>query len=354
MKFVCILIFLIFTAKAVAQETVRLLFAGDMMQHDAQIEAALQSDGESYDYSPCFQCIKSFAEEADIAVCNFEVSLAGKPYKGYPSFSAPDEFLDAIVSAGFDVFLTANNHCIDKRKKGLERTIEQMAKRNLVQLGTYTDSTDRANRYPVIVEKKGVRIAMLNYTYGTNGIVPTEPNVVNYTSKAQILTDIAKAQSMNADYIIANMHWGIEYAHEPNTAQKELGRWLIDNGVDHVIGSHPHVVQPVERYVDKAGREHLIVYSLGNVISNMTRDDSDGGILIGLELTKGDKARYNCWYTPYHVARPADCDVENYTVVPLGETSSAIPSIEIERMKAFAQKARQVIDTGSPIEERAK
>ncbi len=344
---------LLFSFAVQAQQAVSLFFVGDMMQHDAQIEAALKAGGGTrYDYSACFSYLRQYTERADLSVCNFEVSLAGQPYKGYPSFSAPDEYLDAISDAGFDIYLTANNHCIDKRKKGLERTIEQMQKRELVQLGTYLDSADRRQRYPVVVERKGVRIALLNYTYGTNGIVPTEPNVVNYTSKAQILKDIRAAKQQKPDFIIANMHWGVEYAHTPNTSQRELGHWLAENGVDHIIGSHPHVVQPIERYTDKQGREHLIVYSLGNVVSNMTRDDSDGGIIVGLELYKGDKTRYDCWYEAIHVARPADCDVENYIVVPASVRDARVPDVEKERAAAFAEKTREVMQSGDPITEK--
>ncbi len=343
--------FFAFTPSTTATaQSVKLLFAGDFMQHDAQIEAAYVAETDSYDYSHCFELIAPLVHEVDVAICNFEVSLGGKPYKGYPCFSAPDAFADAIKNAGFSVFLTANNHCIDKGKKGLERTIEQLKARGVEQLGTYLDHADRDARYPLIISAKGVRIALLNFTYGTNGIVPTSPNVVNYIDTAEIAQDIAKAKSFAPDFIIANVHWGVEYAQTPNSSQRSLATWLIDKGVDHVIGSHPHVVQPIEFQEDTKGGKHLVVFSLGNVISNMTRDHSDGGILVGLELHKGDKNRFEVWQKPYHVARPADCPVPNYIVVPNGATQ--VPECEADKLKISVANTLKILSQGDAVAEK--
>lgn len=327
-----------------ASDTIRLVFVGDMMQHDAQILAAYDSTTQTYDYSDCFKLLSPLTQTADVSVCNFEVSLAGKPYKGYPSFSAPDEFLDAMTDAGFDVFLTANNHCIDKRKKGLERTIEQMRLRQLAQAGTYLDSLDRQQRYPLIINRKDAHIALLNYTYGTNGIKVTAPNVVNYTDTTQILTDIAAAQAQQADFIIACMHWGEEYKHQPNAQQKKLAKWLIDNGVDHVIGSHPHVVQPIEKIVAADGREHLVVYSLGNVISNQQQPGTTGGIAVTLTLYTNQPEVFDYTYEPFHVARPDKTSAPNYMVVPLSTPDSLIPDGEKDLLELFANETKQIIE----------
>lgn len=325
-------------------EKVRLLFVGDMMQHQPQINAAARADTTGgYDYSDCFRLMTPMTEWADASVCNFEVTLAGQPYKGYPTFSAPDEFLDAMVETGFDVYLTANNHCCDRRQKGLERTIAQMLQRNLQQAGTYTDAEDRAERYPLIVERKGMKIAMLNYTYGTNGIKPTAPNVVNYIDTTQIKLDIASARHLEADYIITCIHWGIEYQNKQNAEQTALAYWLIDNGVDHVIGSHPHVVQPIEKYRTPDGREHLIVYSLGNVISNQQRPGTTGGIAVGLELDPDDKDDWEWWYKPFHVARPDILGVRNYMVVPVGTPDDKMPVGEKGLLEKFESETRKLM-----------
>ena len=134
-SFFCIIITFIYSVTLSAQERITLLFVGDLMQHDAQIKAAKTTEG--YDYSDCFQHVKKEISEADIAIGNLEVTLGGKPYRGYPSFSAPDEFLYAIKNAGFDVLLTANNHCLDRGKHGLERTAHLLDSLQIPFLGTY-------------------------------------------------------------------------------------------------------------------------------------------------------------------------------------------------------------------------
>ena len=215
------------------------------MQHRAQIDAARTSDGK-YDYSPCFSLVKEEISRADIAIGNLEVTLGGKPYQGYPTFSAPDEYLQAIKDAEFDVLLTANNHCLDRGKTGLERTITQIESFSIPYAGTYRNAIERKQLYPLFIRKKGFCIAILNYTYGTNGIKVSAPNIVNYIDKKTILKDIHSAQAVRPDAIIACMHWGEEYQSLPNREQCELADWLLKQGVTHIIGSHPHVIQPME------------------------------------------------------------------------------------------------------------
>ena len=178
-------IFLLYSVVLSAQKRITLLFVGDLMQHQAQIDAARTPDGK-YDYSSCFALVKEQISHADIAIGNLEVTLGGKPYRGYPTFSAPDEYLQAIKDAGFDVLLTANNHCLDRGKKGLERTIAQIDSLSIPYAGTYRNVAERTQRYPLFIRKKGFCIAILNYTYGTNGIKATPPNIVNYINKETI------------------------------------------------------------------------------------------------------------------------------------------------------------------------
>ena len=177
MRIVSLIITFIYSVTLFAQERITLLFVGDLMQHDEQIKAAKTPTG--YDYTDCFKHLKEEISRADIAVGNLEVTLGGKPYRGYPSFSAPDEFLYAIKDAGFDVLMTANNHCLDKGSKGLERTIMMLDSLNLPYAGTYINEEKRRERYPLLVEKNGFRIVFLNYTYGTNGLEPVSPRIVN-------------------------------------------------------------------------------------------------------------------------------------------------------------------------------
>ena len=154
--------------------------------------------------------------------------------------------LTAIHNAGFNVLITANNHSLDRGRKGLERTIQLIDSLKIPHAGTYLNAEERENKYPLLLEKKGFRIAILNYTYGTNGIPVTPPNIVNYTDTTIISKDIEASKTMNPDAIIACMHWGIEYQSLPDKEQKFLTDWLLRKGVNHIIGSHPHVVQPIE------------------------------------------------------------------------------------------------------------
>ena len=278
------IVVLLYSVTLSSQERITLLFVGDLMQHQAQIDAARTPDGK-YDYSSCFALVKEQISHADIAIGNLEVTLGGKPYRGYPTFSAPDEYLQAIKDAGFDVLLTANNHCLDRGKKGLERTIAQIDSLSIPYAGTYRNVAERTQRYPLFIRKKGFCIAILNYTYGTNGIKVTPPNIVNYINKETILKDIHSAQAVRPDAIIACMHWGEEYQSLPNREQRELADWLLEQGVTHIIGSHPHVIQPMELRED-GNRQHAVVYSLGNFISNMSKANTDGGLIFTLQLEK--------------------------------------------------------------------
>lgn len=267
------------------KKDVSFLFAGDAMQHQSQINTAKK--GGEFDYSTYFEKIKEKITTADIAVVNLEVTLAGKPYTGYPQFSAPDEFAVALKDAGFDIFLTANNHCLDRRKKGLERTITVLDSLKVLHSGTFADSTKRELYYPLMMIKNGIRIAMLNYTYDTNGIKVTAPNIVNLIDRNMILKDIATARAMQADIIIANMHWGYEYKLMPNNEQKELANFLIENGVRIVVGNHPHVVQPIDiRYDDSKKIDSVIIYSLGNFVSGMKLVNTTGGMMANISISK--------------------------------------------------------------------
>lgn len=277
---------LIITAHfAMSQDTARvsLLFVGDVMQHDSQIRAAYDPISKSYDYSACFQYIKPVIQSADVAIANLEVTLAGPPYKGYPQFSAPDQLAEELKASGFDVLVTANNHSLDRRRKGLERTIDVLDTLNIPHTGTFKDSVSREVLYPLVFEKNGFRFSLLNYTYGTNGIPVTKPNIVNLIDTVQIKTDLAKARAQETDAIIVFMHWGAEYQDTPNRSQRQIAQLCFDNGAMLVIGAHPHVVQPMERDTLK---NTLVAYSLGNFVSGQQSRYRDGGAMLWVELEK--------------------------------------------------------------------
>ncbi|MCU0357292.1 MAG: CapA family protein [Cyclobacteriaceae bacterium] len=275
-----------------AQDTARLslLFLGDIMQHETQLVDAYNPRTGRYEYDHCFSLLKPYFNEADITIGNLELTLGGPPYKGYPQFSAPDALAASLKEAGVDVLVTANNHSVDRRRKGLERTIRVLDSLGFQYTGTFKDSARRAESYPLILAKHGVRFALLNYTYGTNGISVTKPNIVNLIDTAQIRVDINKARESKVDAIIVFFHWGDEYQLLPNREQKRLAAFCFDLGATLVIGAHPHVLQPMEWDKEK---NQLVAYSLGNFVSGQrTRNRDGGGMLsVTLETVITDSAR---------------------------------------------------------------
>ncbi|MCC7466617.1 MAG: CapA family protein [Saprospiraceae bacterium] len=271
-------------------DTLRLIFAGDIMGHAPQITSAMTAK-DQYDYTPCFKYVKPILEQADIAIGNLELTLPGKPpYTGYPMFRSPNALASALKSAGFDLLVTANNHSNDARGPGVVNTIEVLRKEGFLQTGTFKDIRDRSTLYPLMIYKNGFKIALLNYTYDTNGVPTEAPTVVNLIDNEQMAADLAEARARKPHFIIVVMHWGLEYQLTENAVQREQAKFLIKNGADMVIGSHPHVVQPIrmERVAmpDGSEKEALVVYSLGNFISNQQQPNTDGGILFQVDLLK--------------------------------------------------------------------
>jgi poly-gamma-glutamate capsule biosynthesis protein CapA/YwtB (metallophosphatase superfamily) len=299
--------------------TLTLLFAGDIMGHDTQIQSAYAMGNGTYNYHSDFNLIQAHISRADIAIGNLEVTFAGAPYKGYPAFSSPDALAGALKDAGFDIMVNANNHALDRGRSGLERTLEVLDSAGLVQTGVFKDQADRNIHYPLIAEKRGIRLALLNYTYGTNGIRITPPNIVNTIDTAQIRQDLQKAATAEPDFTIVLMHWGVEYQRTENSTQQELAMFLFAHGADAIIGSHPHVVQPIREYAN--GK--LVVYSLGNMISNQRKRYTDGGILFGMTLEKRDHtriARYD--YLPVWVHKVPTDKGTDFRLVPAATDSS--------------------------------
>ncbi len=268
-----------------AQDTTRLsmLFVGDVMGHDSQIAAAYDAASNTYDYQSCFRFVEPIIKSVDLAFANLEVTLAGKPFKGYPQFSSPDELAVTLKNMGFDVLVTANNHSLDRRKKGVERTVRVLDSLAILHTGTFVDTVSRMNDYPLIFTKNGFKIALLNYTYGTNGIPTTKPNIVNRIDTAVMRLDLLKAKEHNPDIIISFLHWGNEYQPLPSSYQKNIAKFCFNNGSDLVIGAHPHVLQPMEWRKDN---NQVVVYSLGNFVSGQRKRYTDGGGMVRIDLQK--------------------------------------------------------------------
>ncbi len=287
MRYLCLVAVLSIAAvvKAFSQDTTRLslLFVGDIMQHDSQIQSAFNHVTRKYEYDSCLQFVRPYFESVDITIGNLELTFGGAPYKGYPQFSAPDELAVALKDAGVDVLVTANNHSLDRGRRGLERTINRLDSLQFLHTGTFRDSVERMNQYPLLISKNGFTIALLNYTYGTNGLRVTKPNVVNLLDTALIRKDLLKAKSLLPDFIIVFTHWGLEYQSQPSADQKRIGELCFRLGANAVIGSHPHVLQPMEW---SKRDNQVLVYSLGNFVSGQRDRFKNGGGMVRVDLVK--------------------------------------------------------------------
>lgn len=275
--------------QAIDTSRLSLVFAGDIMGHDEQIAGAWDPVTGSHSYEPTFRYVQSFIEQADIAIANLEVTLAGPPFKGYPQFSSPDALAVAARDAGFDVFVQANNHAFDRGRAGFTRTLLMLDSLRIIHTGTFPDSPARRLNYPLILEKNNIRVALLNYTYGTNGIIIPPPFIINRIDTAMIRQDLTKTRLACPDFTIVTIHWGDEYERFENKIQQQLAAFILKNGADAIIGSHPHVIQPVKWYPGTDSPEDkIVVYSQGNFVSNQRARYKDGGILVALNLVRAD------------------------------------------------------------------
>lgn len=324
-----------------------LLFVGDAMQHQAQLDRARELGGGGYDYSECFELIAPDITAADYAVCNLEVPLGGGPsYSGYPCFSAPDSYGEALRDAGFDMFLTANNHCLDRGDKGARNTLKALDRLGVDHVGTYADSLQRRQLVPFIKDINGIRVGFLAYTYGTNGIEPKDGAEVSLIDRQRIAEEIEATRAAGAEILVVAMHWGVEYVLLPGNAQKNLARFLVDLGVDVVLGGHPHVIQPMEVVRnEKENKDVLVIYSLGNFISNMKTADTRGGALVKARIERGadGKARFkSAEYDTFFSQKPAGVR-GNFKVVPR-RLSHLIPAAQKAHWDILDRNARRIFD----------
>ena len=324
-----------------------LLFAGDAMQHQAQIDQARLRGGGGYDYSDCFTYIAPTVTEADYAVCNLEVPLGGGPdYTGYPCFSAPDSYAEALRDAGFDMFMTANNHSLDRRDRAARRTLVALDSLGIDHVGSYRDSLDREEKVPFIKNIKGFKIGFLNYTYGTNGIPPQDGVEIALIDRERMAREIRKTREAGAEILVVMVHWGVEYVLLQNRNQEELADFLVDQGVDLIIGGHPHVIQPMKVVRnEKEGKDVLVVYSLGNLISNMKTADTRGGALVRARIERDaeGKARFkSADYDTFFSAKPTG-PASNFMVIP-SWMPEKIPAAQRAHWQIFDRGAQRIFD----------
>ena len=348
-KRIVLSVFLFLGLKISAQEKMNMLFVGDIMGHDAQIAAAYDSSTNSYNYEPAFHYMSPFFQQADIVVGNLEVTLAGEPFKGYPQFSSPDALAHAAKDAGIDVLLTANNHCLDRGKSGALTTLAKLDSMQFMRAGSYADSIDRVQKHPVVFEKNGIRAVLLNYTYGTNGLTVSPPVSVNQINRQIIASDLSKAKAAHPDITIVAIHWGLEYENDENASQRSLADFIFEHGADAIIGSHPHVVQPVSvRYSSDSTIKNPVFYSLGNYVSNQRAEYKDGGVVAGLQLVKKNNVTVieDIYYIPYWVYRNDFEPNSQFYVIPVSYYETypyefPFTTSDEFRIKRFASHVRE-------------
>lgn len=306
---------------------IELVATGDIMFHDSQIESAYDPETDTYDFHPMFKDVKPILEDADLTLANFETTTAGSSieYTGYPMFNSPDEVIDAVKDAGIDVLTTANNHSLDTRDEGLKRTVKKLREREIDTVGTYDEEPDSR---VLVKEVDGIKFAILSYTESTNGLgdqySPEQLHkMINLMTEENIKRDIQEAKDLEADFIITFMHWGEEYMTEPNEIQREYAQLMAEEGVDLILGSHPHVIQESE-VIEGDEKDTYVIYSMGNFLSNQRKEtlgdeyeNTEDGIIVHFDIQKndatGETSIRDVEYTPTWVYRNKEEGDSTYT-----------------------------------------
>ena len=278
----------IYDEEAPEQTTVTFAMVGDILVHTAVWQSGVASDG-TRNYDHLFANVKADIEGYDIAALDQETILGGESFgfSGYPSFNSPQEFADAEVAAGFDVFLHANNHAIDQGLAGIQSELAYWREHFPDAVVTGMADTEETAATIPIIERGGHKIAVLNYAADTNGIpLPSDaPWCVRMLTEAQVTADFAAAQEAGAEAIVVCPHWGEEYTAEPNEFQRTWANRFVELGATVIFGNHPHVMQPVEALVGDDGRLVPVYWSLGNFVSTMINEDSMIGGLAHVAVT---------------------------------------------------------------------
>lgn len=348
--------------------TVNIKATGDIMFHPSQLDGAYDNATGTYDFKNSFKLVKDILQAADLAIANFEGTTAGNSvyaYQGYPLFNAPDEVLDAIKDAGFDILSTANNHSLDTRKAGVIRTVQEINARGMNTIGTFTEKPETR---VLIKDIKGIKIAFLSYTEMVNGLETTMSpsdldSMVNIINESKILEDIAYSKKENADIIIAYLHWGDEYARVQAQRQEVLAEMMFTEGVDIILGSHPHVIQPAQKF-EIEGKTKFVAYSMGNFLSNqrvetlvpygMTEAISkytEDGVIVDINIEKngesGEVTLKDIRYIPLWVYKGTTEDGgTEHVVYPIMEY---IESNELNE-KAKSRMQRSLSDTSKQMQ----
>ena len=351
-KFIYLFLLCFLWSSSINSQEVSFLFMGDIMGHGPQIKSAWQENKKQYEYSEVFNPLQDIISSVDFAIGNLEVTLAGKPFKGYPKFSSPDELAVACKNSGMDVLVTANNHSCDRKNKGIVRTLDVLDSLKILHTGTFKDVNKREKNNLLVLSKEGIKVGLLNYTYGTNGLPFSDPVYVNLVDSVLIKKDVINAKNKDLDKLLVFVHWGYEYKDFPNSYQKKYNRFFQDLGVDVVIGSHPHVIQPMV-YSKENNHEFLTVFSLGNFVSNQRAERKDGGAMFRLSFQKTDNniqiSRKE--YIPVWVHKYMEKEKYHFQILPCARPiyneKYFSNKEDFQKMKTFLDNTRAHLNTNN-------
>ena len=304
---------------------------GDVMCHNTQYWDAYNNSTGEYDFSYVFDDIVKYTMSPDITIGSLETSFAGSEvgYSNYPRFNSPDNLAYSLRRIGVDVLSTAGNHCLDMGFSGLSRTIDVLDKYHISHLGTYKTKEEQENILYKYV--KGTKIAFVNYTYGTNGIPIPEGKdfCVNLIDRDLIKSQLDKAKSEGANLIVACMHWGTEYRTTANDEQKDLTDFLFQNGVDIILGNHPHTLEPMEKrtvtLADGSTKDCFVIYALGNFICDQNAENTRNSIILNLRITRSENDKISIdsvTYTPIHMYKNPNVSTKRFKVLDIEKTIS--------------------------------
>ena len=300
---------------------------GDIMCHNSQYKDAYVSSTGTYDFSYVFEDVKNYISEADIAIGNLETTFAGKAkgYSNYPRFNTPEQLAYNLKDFGIDVVSTTNNHSMDTNFEGIVSTLNYLDDAGISHVGT--NATAEAQNEILVKDVNGIKVAFLAFTYGTNGIpVPSDKSfAVNMIDDDFILQQLALAKEQNPDLICVNMHWGYEYHTKQSTEQERLANLLFENGADVILGSHPHVLQPMEKKTitleDGSTKDCFVIYSLGNFMSGQTKTNTRNSIILNMNFTKSGETEKttidSVSYVPIYMYKASSGSSQRYKVLDI-------------------------------------
>ena len=340
--------------------TFTLTSLGDTLCHNTQYWDAYKSKTDEYDFSYVYEDIKNYTLSSDITIGSLETTFAGKEkgYSNYPTFNTPDSLATALKDIGVDVVSLAGNHALDYGYTGLCRTIDVFNNIGLSHLGTYKTAEDQEKI--LIKDVKGVKIAFINYTYGTNGIpLPSGKEFcVNLIDKDFIKKQINQAKEQNVDMIVACMHWGTEYRTTANSEQKYLANFLFENGVDVILGNHPHVLEPMEKKTitlqDGTTKDVFVVYALGNFTADQRDEITRDSAILNLTITKNSDGKISIDkvnYVPIYMYKNTNVSTHKFKILDIEKTikdyeegkNTSINSTVYNNLKKQLEKIKSIL-----------